>query len=309
MNSCRKSFGIFLIFLLFATLAACQKKPEPSPVLLRVDERAITLEEFQHLFAKSLPAEQKLSPEEKSHLERSYLVQLVDRELAIAEAGRLGIAVAPEEVEAALREHRSDYPGDAFEEMLSERGITLADWRRELEEGLRMEKVVRQTVYPGITVREEEIEQFFTENRKEFDRPLQVRARQIVVASEEEGLRILGLLRQGQSFVELARQHSLSPDSDEGGDLGFFARGEMPAEFEAAVFNLPVGRISELVKSEYGHHIFLVEKRREAVRLKLGQVREEIRAGLQAEKEENAYQQWLQNLRGKATIDIDWSLL
>ncbi len=309
MKKCRKPFGILALLLLFASLAACQEKPETSPVLLRVDNRTITLRDFQQQFVKTVASEQKLNPEEKVNLERSFLVQLVDRELALAEANRQGISVTPEEVETALQEHRRDYPDTAFDEMLRERGITLDDWRRELEESLLMEKVARQTIYPGITIQDEEIQQFFEENRKEFDRPLQVRARQIVVSSEEEGQRILAQLRQGQSFADLARQHSLSPDSEEGGDLGFFARGEMPAEFEEAVFKLPVGRISALVKSDYGYHIFLVDERREAAHLKLDQVREDIRARLQREREEAAYQQWLQNLRGKATIDIDWSLL
>ncbi len=308
MISRRNCFGIALL-LLFSALSACKEKPASSPVLLRVDNRVITLREFQAQFAKTISEEQKLSPEEKTNLERSFLVQLVDRQLALAEAARQEVTVTPEEVEAALQEHRRDYPGSAFEEMLQERGITLADWRRELEEGLLIEKVARQKVYSNLSVDEAEIGAYFEENRAEFDRPFQVRARQIVVASQEEGERVLGRLRQGEPFAELAKQNSLSPDSADGGDLGFFSRGEMPPEFENAVFKLPVGKISDLVKSEYGYHLFLVEEKRDAVRLKLEQAREEIRAKLLAEKEEAAYQQWLQNLRGQATIEIDWSLL
>jgi peptidyl-prolyl cis-trans isomerase C len=308
MNS-RRHYLAIAFLLLFSSLAACKEKPAASPVLLRVDNRVVTLREFQTQFAKTLPAEQKLSQEEKVNLERSFLVQLVDRQLALAEAARQGISVSAEEAEAALQEHRRDYPDNAFEEMLQERGITLADWRRELEEGLLMEKVARQKVYPGLAVPDAEIEQYFEENRTEFDRPLQVHARQIVVGSQGEGEKVLALLRQGQPFAELAKQNSLSPDSEEGGDLGFFGRGDMPAEFEKAVFNLPVGKTSDLVKSEYGYHIFLLEERRDAVRLKLEEAREEIRARLLAEKEEEAYHLWLQNLRGQATIEIDWSLL
>lgn len=308
MNSRRHYLGTALLFLFFS-LVACKEKPAASPVLLRVDNRVVTLREFQTQFAKTLPAEQKLSQEEKVNLERSFLVQLVDRQLALAEAARQGINISAEEVEAALQEHRRDYPGNAFEEMLQERGITLADWRRELEDGLLMEKVARQKVYPGLAVPDAEIAKYFDENRAEFDRPLQVHARQIVVGSQGEGEKILDLLRQGKPFADLAKQNSLSPDSEEGGDLGFFGRGEMPAEFENAVFNLPVGKISDLVKSEYGYHIFLLEEKREAVRLKLEEAGTEIRARLLAEKEEEAYHQWLQDLRGQATIEIDWSLL
>jgi peptidyl-prolyl cis-trans isomerase C len=136
-----------------------------------------------------------------------------------------------------------------------------------------------------------------------------VRARQIVVASRDEGERLLGLLRQGEPFAEVAQKNSLSPDAEQGGDLGFFSRGEMPPEFDAIVFTLPAGRLSDLVRSEYGYHLFLVEERREALRLPLTAVRDEIRDKLLAEKEEQAYQQWPQDLRGRASIEVDWSRL
>jgi peptidyl-prolyl cis-trans isomerase C len=298
------------LLILLSLLVACKQQGEAaSPALIRVDGRTVTLEQFKKSFAKTLPADQVLSEEEKADLERSFLVQVIDRELALAEADRLGVSVTPEEVEAALREHRRDYPGDAFEQMLAAKGITLDDWRRDLEEGLLMEKVVRQAVYAKVAVAESEVDDYYQEHRDEFDRPAQVRARQIVVASKEEGQRVLGLLRQGEPFTEVARQNSLSPDAEEGGDLGFFARGDMPPEFDAIVFTLPVGRISDLVQSEYGFHIFLVEERREALRLPLSELRTEIRDRLLAEKEERAYQRWLQDLRGRATIEVDWSRL
>jgi peptidyl-prolyl cis-trans isomerase C len=299
-----------VLILLLLSLSACKEKGEASsPVLVRVDGRSVTLEQFQKSFEKTLSPDRQLTAEEKSDLQRSFLVQVVDRELALAEAARLGVAVTAQEVEAALLEHRRDYPGDTFEQMLREEGITLEDWRRELEEGLLLEKVIEQAVNAGVAASEAEIAAYYEEHQAEFDRPAQVRARQIVVAGKEEGEKLLARLKQGEPFAEVAGRHSLSPDAEQGGDLGFFARGEMPPEFDAVVFTLPVGRLSGLVKSEYGYHIFLVEERREAVRLPLAAAREEIRNRLLAEKEEKAYQQWLQDLRGKATIEVDWSLL
>jgi peptidyl-prolyl cis-trans isomerase C len=307
----RKPFPLCTLLLLALVLGACKDKPTAAAatVLLRVDSRTVTLEDFKRDFAKSLPPNQQLSAEERSELERSYLVQTIDRQLALAEGQKLGITVTPQELEAALEEHRRDYPAGGFEQSLLERGITIEQWRQELEERLIMEKVARQVVYTRVEVADTEIDRYFRENRQEFDRPAQVRARQIVVSSETEGERILGLLRAGGSFENLAKEFSLSPDADDGGDLGFFGRGEMPAEFDATVFNLAIGRLSPLIKSEYGYHIFRVDEKREAVRLTLEQVREEIRDKLRAEKEEAAYEKWLQELRSRASIDVKWSLL
>jgi peptidyl-prolyl cis-trans isomerase C len=305
-----RSVRLYLFLFLLLLFSACQPKEEAAaPVLIHVDGRSVTLEQFQKDFSATLPPGQNLSSEEKEELKRAFLVQVIDRELALAEAENLGITVTPTEVEEALQEYRRDYPAGAFEEMLRERGITLDSWQRELTQNLLMEKVVRQAAYTGVTVEEEEVAAHYQEHREDFDRPEQVRARQIVLSTEAEGQRILGLLRQGEPFAEMARQHSLSPDGEQGGDLGFFARGEMPPEFDAVVFSLPVGRLSDLVKSEYGYHIFLVEERRKAMRLGLDSVQDEIRAELRAEKEDQAYQEWLRKLRVQAAIEVNWSLI
>jgi peptidyl-prolyl cis-trans isomerase C len=306
----RRRTSVILFLLILSFLPACRNKGEASsPVLIRVDGRTVTLEQFKKDFASSLPADQNLSEDEKNDLERSFLVQDIDRELALAEADRLGVAITPEEVETALQGYRHDYPAGAFDEMLRSRGLDLETWRGELKEELLMEKVIKQAVYSKVSVSDQEIGDYFREHPEEFDRPAQVRARQIVVATEAEGQRVLGLLRQGEPFEEVARKYSLSPDAEQGGDLGFFARGEMPPEFDAVVFTLPVGRLSDLVKSEYGYHIFRVEERREAVRLTLGAVRDDIRQKLVGEKEEQAYHDWLQDLRTRATIEVNWKLL
>lgn len=302
-----KIFGFALLALL---LGACQSQSEaPSPVLLLVDGREVTLEQFRQSFGKSLAPGQKLSEEERKELERSFLVQVIDRELTLAQADRLGLKVSPDEQEKAIAEARKEYPAGTFEMMLRERGTSLQEWSNDLQKDLLMEKVVRQVVYARLDVTLDEISAYYQSNPKEFKRPDQVRARQIVVSTEEEGQKVLGLLRQGEPFAEMARKYSLSPDSENGGDLGFFAKGEMPPEFEAAVFNLAVGRMSDLVKSEYGYHVFLVEEKRKAAHLSLDDVSSEIREKLLAQKKEKAYQDWLRDLRGQATIEMDWSLL
>jgi len=301
--------GTITFFLMLLLLSACKKESEaPSPILLRVDGREVSLEQFHKRFSKSLPQGHKLSEEEREELERSFLVQVIDRELTLAQADRMAIRISPEMHDKAIEEARKEYPAGTFETMLRERGTSLQEWSNDLQEDLLMEKVVHQRVYAKLEVSEQEIADYYKENQKEFDRPDQVRARQIVVSTEEEGQKVLGLLRQGEDFADIARKYSLSPDSNEGGDLGFFAKGEMPPEFEKAVFNLAVGRLSDLVKSEYGYHVFLVEEKRQAAQLTLDDVRDEIRETLLSAKKEKAYQEWLRDLRSQATIEMDWSL-
>lgn len=300
-----------LVLCLFCLTAGCGpesvvEKVEP---LIRINDQEITKTEFLAAFEKSLQKDQPLSGIEREELQRSFLVQLIDRELIHGEARRLKITLTDADLETALQGFRQDYPDSSFEAMLQERGLTLQFWREELKESLIMEKLLEQAVYSRVSVTDMEVAAYFEANRDQFDRPAQVRARQIVVATETEGQEALDLLRQGQPFEEVAAKYSLSPDAQLGGDLGFFGRGEMPPEFDEIVFDLPVKRLSKLVKSEYGYHIFMVEEKRKAMRLSKMEATEEIVAILEGLKKEEVYLGWLQEMRARAVIAVDWTQL
>jgi peptidyl-prolyl cis-trans isomerase C len=291
-------------------LSACRKQDEPaSSVLVRVNERVISFDQFEEDFARHLTARGIVAEEARLELKRSFLAQKINRELILSAADRAGIDLTAAQQEAVVAEHRKDYAADDFEAMLQERKLTVEIWRRQLLETRRIEETVSRLAYSDIAISKEAIAAYYRQQQNEFDRPQQVRARQITLANEADGQQVLGQLRQGLDFAEAARRFSVSPDAEQGGDLGFFGRGEMPDAFDAVVFELPIGRISELVKSEYGYHLFLVEERRAAQRLTLDQVQDQIVVRLRAEKEEQAYRDWLQNLRSQATIEVDWTLL
>ncbi len=88
----------------------------------------------------------------------------------------------------------------------------------------------------------------------------QVRARHILVKTEDEANAILFDIKAGKSFEELALKHSLCPSKSKGGDLGFFSKGQMVKEFEDAAFALKPGEVSRPVKTRFGYHIIKVEE-------------------------------------------------
>lgn len=305
---------IYWLGALFLTLllSACQAETapaKPKPPLLMINDRSYSLQEFEKAFNRTLHPGQQLSGIERQELQRAFLLQLIDRELIHQEAESRGIEVSAAEIDAALNAYRQDYPDDGFATMLGERGLSLENWKNELRATLVMEKLLEETVYPALDVSAKEIDAYYQAHKDEFNRPEQVRVRQILVADEAEGRRVLGLLRQGEDFAAMARAQSLSPDAQQGGDLGFFSRGEMPAAFDEVVFDLPVGRLSDLVQSEYGYHLFLVEEKKTAARLSKTEATAEIRTQLEAGKREELYLEWLQTLRSQATIEVDWSQL
>lgn len=85
-----------------------------------------------------------------------------------------------------------------------------------------------------------------------------VRASHILVPTEKDAEKILAELKKGKDFAELAKKYSKCPSSKNGGDLGFFGRGQMIKEFENAAFSLNSGEISKPVKTKFGYHIIKV---------------------------------------------------
>lgn len=89
-----------------------------------------------------------------------------------------------------------------------------------------------------------------------------VRASHILVDTKTQAQDIKTQIDNGASFESMAKKYSKCPSKDQGGDLGYFERGQMVPEFEDAAFNLPIGKVSEPVKTQFGWHIIKVTDKR-----------------------------------------------
>lgn len=149
----------------------------------------------------------------------------------------------------------------------------------------------------SITVSDQEIEQYYKSNlERQFMQEEQVKARHILIKAEENASEaddaaakekidaIAAELAGGKDFAELAKEKSEGPTNVNGGDLGWFARGQMVKPFEDAAFALEVGKVSEPVRSSFGYHLILVEERKEAGAKTLDEVKQEIKTMLANDK-------------------------
>jgi parvulin-like peptidyl-prolyl isomerase len=91
---------------------------------------------------------------------------------------------------------------------------------------------------------------------------MQVRASHILVKDEETAKKLKAEIDNGAEFAKIAKKHSICPSGEKGGDLGFFGKGMMVKEFEAAAFSLPVGAVSAPVRTEFGYHLIVVTAKR-----------------------------------------------
>lgn len=128
------------------------------------------------------------------------------------------------------------------------------------------------------TVTPEDIKARYDKEIAALPKEEEIRARHILVKTEDEAKAVIAELDKGADFSELAKKHSTDPNKDDGGDLGYFSKGRMVKEFEAAAFTLDKGTYTKTpVKTDFGWHVIKVEDKRDAPPPAFEQVQPQIR--------------------------------
>lgn len=219
---------------------------------------------------------------------------LIAQKIIDLEAKKQKITISEAEIEQALAEYYDYYGGEEnFTQLMAMSGTSLAQVKANLTSTLKIKKLLS----PRIEVTEEEMKAFFEENKEDFAQEEQVKARHILVATEKEAQEIKDKLAKGEDFAALAKEYSLDDSTkNNGGQLGFFNRGDMTPEFEKAAFSLPVGEVSAPVKTEYGYHLIKVEEKREAAAPDYEKSKADIKEYLFNQKLQQEYNPWLQEV-------------
>ena len=141
----------------------------------------------------------------------------------------------------------------------------------------------------GATVSEEEERDFYEANKAQFVQGPQVSAKHILVEKEELAKKVAGEIAAGKAFEDAAREYSTCPSKDDGGNLGFFSKGQMVPEFEKAAFEGELHTVLGPVKTQFGYHLILVEDKKEGSETPFAQVQDQIHQQLLQKKQREAY--------------------
>ena len=296
--------------IILLALAGCRGGGRnPGDTIAKVGDTIITRGVFEERFQHLVPGNSdEHGTAELKNLKIDILDQMIEDELLLQEGERRGVVVSEGELSHEVATLKGDDMDDTFEATIKGRYGTLQRWKSEVRRKLIIRKVMSATVEEPSPVSEKETRAYYEEHNDEFNRSEQVKARMIVVQSEEEAQAIRERLKR-ERFADVAREVSIGPEGERGGDLGFFERGEMPAEFEEIVFSLPRKKISNVIKTPYGYHIFLVEERKKGVRLPFKEVKEMITDRIQEERRDALLKRRLRELREGTTITIEEALL
>lgn len=243
--------------------------------------------------------------------------ELIDAELLYQDAKAKSLLAGGEQVDAALAGAKEQFPTpEAFAAALAQSGLSEVELRAIFARNLSIRGLVEQDIAKGVSVSDADVHDFYVGNLETFQVPERVRARHILVevaaeadAATRDAARakadgLLARLRAGEDFAELAKTGSDCPTAPDGGDLGYFARGQMVGPFEAAAFALEPGKTSDVVETPFGYHIIRVEERKAAGPAPEAEIAPQIREFLAVRKTEEAVAARVKALREKATIEV-----
>lgn len=287
-----------------------------------VNEDMIALSEVQERASFELmrrKSEGTMGPGRQREAMCHSLDELIAERLLGAEQRSLNIEVADQEIDYAVDDVRKQNNMDAatFEHALSAQGQTLASYRDKLRKDLAAMKLIGLKVRSKIKVSDEDVKAEYTRRSRLDTQDQEVHARHIVIqvakdaskdveeAARKRAQELTEKARApGADFVELAKQFSEGPSKADGGDVGFFKRGDMVGPFDKAAFSLKDGEVSDPVRTPFGWHVIKVVEHRNAAAKPFEQVREELKDKLWKEQMQRQTESYVADLRKQASVDV-----
>ena len=315
----------FVSLLFVAALMALSCEPaepvaniEPDSKKVAVFEGGeVTLGEVQQFAAQSGMGELSPGSPQYEAMIQQIMPTLIEFEIAKAYAEEQGITVSENDVnqeietikdqisEQAQAQGMNVGREEAFDQALQQAGITEEELRGQLRDQLPVQKV-QERVAGGAEASQEEVEQFYEENKEaQFTTPEQRCARHILFNKDQrtKAEEVKGQLQNGADFAELAKEFSQDPGSAEnGGDLGCLGQGETVPNFEEALFNAEQGEIVGPVETEFGYHVIEVTEIREQSTQPLEEVEAQISEQLSADIQAQEFSSWIQKQREQRDV-------
>lgn len=291
---------------------------EPGTEMAKVGEKVITLAEVNRVVQawKSGRFEQIDAQMPEGEMQKKALEELIGQQLLLEEATRAGTVPPDDEVRMAIEQMKGRFPDStAYRQALQQQGMT----EKDLSDGYRTDSAIRRylvkTVQDTVNVTPEQARAYFAAHPEEFQKPEQVHARHILIRVDPAGTpedataaetKINGIASQikgGADFAQLAMENSEDPGSGaRGGDLGFFARGQMVAPFDSVVFALQPGQVSDPVRTQFGYHVIRVEEKAPPGPLTYEEVEQQLVRQLQGKRVTDRLESLVEELKAKAKI-------
>lgn len=292
-------------------------------VVAKSENFTVTADEVQQAITRRLSQSKmpvsnlgNLPPNVLKNLAYSATQQLIDQHLIAAKAEDEGYVPAAEDAKKQLEQWEEQAGKEKLEESLEQNGITREQLLEDLGRELGVRQWLQEEVMSNVTVDEEAAREFYEDNPQAFNTDEQKKASHILVsadqsASEKERKKakskaedLRKQLDDGADFAELAEAESDCPSSKQGGDLGFFGKGQMAPAFEEAAFALDEGELSDVVETRFGYHVIQGGADKEAGTVPFEEAKPQIMQHLQQQEGQQALQKVVDILKEQTDVEV-----
>jgi peptidyl-prolyl cis-trans isomerase C len=298
---------------------ADKTKSSPSDPAAKVGSTTITrgeLDRAMNVLASQNRIQMGSTPEALKEAQKAALDQLIYAELIYQEGLKTPPVDLEKQIEFKMAQNKGKFESPAkYEEALKSSGVSEKDLIEITKKDIVISNYIETKIVPTISVSDEEIKNFYNENRDKLAEDPQVKASHILIGVEssattetkakakEKAEAILKELKGGKDFAEAAKADSTCPSKDQGGDLGFFGKGQMVPEFEQVAFALKPGELSGVVETQFGYHIIKVTDKKGGEPPKLEELKDKIAAFLKGQKTQKTVFEYVTNLKKEAKIE------
>jgi len=251
-------------------------------------------------------------------LREDALRMLIEQKLADQEIKRYKISVSQQQIDNAIERMKKTtfITDEELREELSKQGLTIEEYRKQIEEQILREKLISRAVKSKIVITSEDIKTYYENHKDEYSGKKKYHLRNIIMkvpedADETEKLMIfkkieavLSELKQGEPFDKLARIYSDSPLSSEGGDLGLFEVKDLSPQLQEAVKVLKEGEYTPVLDTDQGYQIIYVQEIQESPGKTLEESTSEISQKLYKDTVNRKYESWFKDLKSQSHIKI-----
>ena len=283
-------FSLRSLFLVAAALTAACSRSAPANVAAMVNGRAITYADLEKRFQSEFATPTEHPSDDQVSIQRLEILRtLVDEEILVQRAERMGLMAVDADVEAKFTELKAPYTQEEFQKQLNARKISAEDLKTKLRRDLSVQKLFNKEITSQIAITDKDISDFYNSNKASFNlSEPQIHMAQILVtpaadpnvhnlkndkAQDDEGALkkiegILARIKQGDDFAMLAQNYSEDPNSTQnGGDLGFIPESSLEranADLRKTVMALSPGQTTGVLRTQDGFRILKVISREPA---------------------------------------------
>ncbi len=249
-------------------------------------------------------------------IRKNVLENMINRELLIQESRKSGIKIDDAALDKQMADVKKQFPSDKdFEMMMQRMNMTEESFKVQLRRDMAIQEFIEKQFASKINISNEEIKTYYDGNPDKFKQPEEVKASHILVsvppksddAKKAEARKkiedVQKRLKKGEDFAAVAKEVSDCPSKEQGGDLGYFAKGQMVKPFEEAAFAMKPGETSNIVETDFGFHLIKVVDKKAAGTRPYETVKDSISDKLRQEKLQKDLTAYLDKVKESAKIE------